>query len=286
VRRYVIDGPRWQEVLETVARQWPAEQWDDLLPAVRDRIDGPVFGPPWDRWATHDPAVPLAAPWQRPPNPLAGVPDESLLDVLRDPDRSAEHRAVLREFGRRPPVPELLDVVEGLEAGHLQHALAPLGAGVLPAARRWARAGGRWCWDGFLLVAKHGDESDVPLLLDGIAWLGSRAGDRCGYDRLVAGLARIGGPGTAGVPKLVRRLWLTPHSYERASYLRAHLALDREGAEYGLREGLWDCEEDVRLLAARHVSLSPRVRERLTYLRDDPIETPEVRGAAAARLEG
>ena len=286
VRRYVVEGPRWQEVLETVAREWPAEHWDDLLPVVRDRIDGSVVGRPWDHWAARDPALPLVVPRPRPPRALAGVPDEVLLDVLRDPDRSAEHRAVLREFGRRPPVPELLDVVDGLAEGHLQDALAPLGADVLPAARRWARSGGRWCWDGFQLVAKHGDRSDVPLLLDGIAWLDSRPDDRCGYDRLVDGLARIGAPGSAGVPKLLRRLWLTPHSYERASYLRAYLALDRENAEYGLREGLWDCEEDVRLLAARHVSLTPRIRERLAYLRDDPIETPAVRGVTEARLAG
>ena len=96
----------------------------------------------------------------------------------------------------------MLDVVDGLAEGHLQDALAPLGADVLPAARRWARSGGRWCWDGFQLVAKHGDRSDVPLLLDGIAWLDSRPDDRCGYDRLVDGLARIGAPGSAGVPKL------------------------------------------------------------------------------------
>ncbi|MEU8613872.1 hypothetical protein AB0C29_38395 [Actinoplanes sp. NPDC048791] len=139
-------------------------------------------------------------------------------------------------------------------------------------------------WNRLLFAAAHGDESDVPLLLDGIAWLDTRAGDRCGYDRLVDGLARIGGPGTAGVPKLLRRLWFTPHSYERASYLRAYLALDPDGAESGLREGLWDCEGDVRLLAVQRVRLSPRIRERLVYLRDDPIETPDVRDAAAARL--
>ncbi|WP_433725425.1 hypothetical protein ACQP2Y_06330 [Actinoplanes sp. CA-051413] len=139
-------------------------------------------------------------------------------------------------------------------------------------------------WNRLLLAAAHGDESDVPLLLDGIAWLDTRAGDRCGYDRLVDGLARIGGPGTAGVPKLLRRLWFTPHSYERASYLRAYLALDPDGAESGLREGLWDCEGDVRLLAVQRVRLSSWIRERLVYLRDDPIETPEVRDAAAARL--
>ncbi|GAA3912844.1 hypothetical protein [Actinoplanes auranticolor] len=138
-------------------------------------------------------------------------------------------------------------------------------------------------WNRLLFAAAHGDESDVPLLLDGIAWLDARD-DRCGYNRLVDGLARIGGPGTAGVPKLLRRLWFTPHSYERASYLRAYLMLDPDGAESGLREGLWDCERDVRLLAVQRVQLSSWIRERLVYLRDDPIEAPEVRAAAAARL--
>ncbi|MGW4942460.1 hypothetical protein ACWEOZ_12855 [Actinoplanes sp. NPDC004185] len=197
VRRYVTEGPRGQEVLQVVSREWPVEHWEDLRPPV----DGP---------AAREPAVP---------------PDDEKREPA-DPDR----------------------------------------------------------WNRLLFATAHGDESDVPLLLDGIAWLDTRAGDRCGYDRLVDGLARIGGPGTAGVPKLLRRLWFTPHSYERASYLRAYLALDPDGAESGLREGLWDCEADVRVLAVQRVRLSSWIRERVVYLRDDPIETPEVRDAAAARL--
>ena len=284
IRRHVAEGPRPQDVLEAVARQWPVELWDDLLPVVRDRIAGPLRGLPWTHWAVRDPGLRVEAPGRpRVARPYAEVSDGVLVDVLRNPGRSGEHRDVLREFGRRPAVPDLLDVVETLTAGHLQQALAPLGAAVLPAARRWVAARGRRCWDGWQFLAAHGDESDVPLLLEGIGWLDER-GDRCGYDVLVTGLARIGGPGTAGVPKVLRRLWLTPHSYERASYLRAYLALDAEGAEPGLVEGLWDCEQDVRMLAVRHVGLDPGLRDRLIYLRGDPIEAPEVRSAAAARL--
>ncbi|MER6594800.1 hypothetical protein ABT214_23725 [Micromonospora purpureochromogenes] len=51
-------------------------------------------------------------------------------------------------------------------------------------------------------------------------------------------------------------------------------------------EGLWDCEADVRLLSARRVALDGTARERLRYLRGDPIETAEVRAAAAERLDG
>ena len=51
-----------------------------------------------------------------------------------------------------------------------------------------------------------------------------------------------------------------------------------------LVEGLNDCEEGVRLLAARRAPLTPLSRRRLSYLRDDPLEVPAVRAAAADRL--
>lgn len=69
-----------------------------------------------------------------------------------------------------------------------------------------------------------------------------------------------------------------------ASYLEAYLKVDREDAEPGLREGLWDCERDVRLLAVQMVGLDRHSRDRVAYLRDDPMEDPGVRGAAVARL--
>jgi hypothetical protein len=209
---------------------------------------------------------------------LGRVGVDGVVDEVRRYVIEGRHpQEVLAAVAHQWPAEYWADLVPAKEqAGHLapRPAAGPADLEMTPVRQTWA-------W--FRTVAAHGDESDVPLLLDGVAWLDGRA-DRCGYDVLVDGLARIGGPGTAGVPKLLRRLWLTPHSYERASYLRAQLVLDREGAEYRLREGLWDCEREVRLLAAQHVSLTPLFRDRLTYLRDDPIETPEVRGAAAARL--
>ena len=85
------------------------------------------------------------------------------------------------------------------------------------------------------------------------------------------------------LPRL-RSLWFSPHSYERAAYLSALMTLDPSGARRRLVEGLWDCEANVRLLSATHVLLDKHTSERLRYLRDDPIETAEVRTAAAARL--
>ncbi len=82
----------------------------------------------------------------------------------------------------------------------------------------------------------------------------------------------------------LHQLWTAPHSYERAAYLRALLVLDPAGAEPLLVEGLWDCEDEVRRIAAEHARLSAEVRERLVYLRDDPMEDAGVRDAAGERV--
>ncbi|BCJ50587.1 hypothetical protein Asp14428_20620 [Actinoplanes sp. NBRC 14428] len=130
------------------------------------------------------------------------------------------------------------------------------------------------------MLAAHGDESDVPALLAG--W--DDLAGRCGYQDLAAGLARIGGPAAReGVDRL-HAAWLGPHSAERAACLRALLVLDPAGSGELLVEGLWDCESDVRELAAAHASPGRPVRDRLAELSGDPIETPGVRAAAAARL--
>jgi hypothetical protein len=268
-----------------VAEQWPVAWWDDLLPEVRDRIrDENVFGEPWQHWAQRDPGIPLfrsATPADR--RPLAGRPTDELLAVLRNSARREDRHSVLRELAHRPADPELLTVLETMDLtgppGPIGRALAPLGAAAVPAARRWAAAEGRLRDAAVSVLAQHGDESDVPLLLAEIEAIDHH----CGYDKLVLGLARIGYP---GLPDILHRIWLTPHSYERTAYLRAYLMIDPAGAEEWLVEGLWDCEEGVRELAVAHVPLAAEVSHRLSYLRDDPMEEPGVRGAAAARLAG
>lgn len=109
--------------------------------------------------------------------------------------------------------------------------------------------------------------------------------DRC-YRGLIEGIARIGGDEAAQIVPRLRRLWFTPHTCERAAVLRALMTFASADERLPhLYEGLGDCEADVREVAAAHVELTDRTRRHLAYLRDDPMETPGVRAAAARRLE-
>jgi len=307
VRRYIAAGDRWLEALDTVAGSWPVESWDDLCPAVLGRLDVAVRedavwrGLPWSRWAEREPRIEAAiraveARARPVVRRFADESDGALLAMLAEPARAGDWGPALRELNRRPPDPHLIDLVDGMLAADraavarssvpLGMALDRLGPLAVPAARGWAADPGHPLrWTAFRLMAAYGDAIDAPLLIAGLDGLDGRADDLCGYHELVTGLARIGGPTAATALPRLRRLWFSPHSYERPSYLRALVALDPAGAERVVVEGLWDCETDVRLLAAERAPLTAGTRERLRYLRDDPVEAQNVRAVAAARLE-
>ncbi|MFB9447856.1 hypothetical protein Dvina_13360 [Dactylosporangium vinaceum] len=264
LRRYVEIGHHWREALTTIATAWPANWWDDLLPAAADRLASsgrPLHlppGPPWGDWATRDERIRAAV--GHGPQPRRGLGELlSAADLYDD---------------------ELAD-----PAADAEPCLAAPAADSLSAARRAVAdpASGGY-WRGLCVIAEHGDESDGPALLAGLDWLDKRADDMCGYDRLVDGLVRVGGDAARQALPRIRSLWFSPHSYERAAYLRARLALEPDACAGALTEGLWDCEADVRLIAVRRVPLDAKLERRLEYLRDDPIEVPEVRAAAAERL--
>jgi hypothetical protein len=301
IRQYVRAGDRWVEAMETIAGSWPQTWWDDLYPTVADRFAPTVpdtllwRSPPWTSWAQRDARIAAAIEADaerlaaRPPRPFRDTPTPTLLALLADPNRAGDWRLALRELRRRAPEPALLDLVDTLltanVGGAFLGAVVKIGAPAVPAARRWpphptTRCGGTR----IACSPRTGDATDVPALLAGLDWLDERPSDLCGYSELVAGLARIGGAATALVVPRLRSLWFSPHSYERAAYLSALMTLDPSGARRRLVEGLWDCEADVRLLSATHAPLDKHTTERLRYLRDDPIETAEVRTAAAARL--
>ncbi|MEV7771920.1 hypothetical protein [Kitasatospora sp. NPDC086791] len=138
---------------------------------------------------------------------------------------------------------------------------------------------------GLAVLAAHGGESDVPALVAALErqWVDT---SWCGPGTLARGLARFG-PAAVGAASLLRRFWLyTPHSHERPAYLEALAAIGAPGTAEAFAESLWDCEAGARLLGVGSAPDRPSVRRRLADLRDDPLEEPEVREAAAARLAG
>jgi hypothetical protein len=106
----------------------------------------------------------------------------------------------------------------------------------------------------------------------------------CGPDTTARRLARFGPEAADAVPVLWRYWRHTPHSYERADYLQALGAIDPCGLDDAYTESLWDCEERSRLPAIAWAPHHPRTLQRIRALRDDPMETSEVRAAAGARL--
>ncbi|GAA0573468.1 hypothetical protein GCM10010172_67660 [Paractinoplanes ferrugineus] len=296
LRAYVGAGPRWVEVLEQVAGDWPRELWDDLLPVAQARLadsadDVVGNGAPWKDWATVDDRIAAVINSRRGPScprPLRSAPTDDLLAAVAT-DNVGRQDTALRELNRRGPQPGLLPMLDALAVDDLYfpvgRAVTLLGAQALPVARLWASVPGHpMRWSGYRALAAHGDDSDVPALLAGWDWLDSRPDDLCGYDELATGLAHIGGDSVRAVVPRLRRLWGSPHTYERAAYLRALLVLDLERVHLPLAEGLWDCEADVRQLAAEMAPLEPEVEARLAVLRDDKMETTQVRAAARARL--
>ncbi|MFJ6774526.1 hypothetical protein ACIQOV_26820, partial [Kitasatospora sp. NPDC091257] len=236
---------------------------------------------------------PVCRPVRR-PDPYPERDSASLLALLRDPAAPEGARiSALVALSLRPPEPELILLVPGLGASDGTRPLPLLGKAVerlaeqaVPAAREWAASEQAWLAEiGYAVLAAHGGEGDVSTL---IAELERRWVDRswCGPDDLARGLARFG-PEAAGAVSLLRRFWLaTPHSYERPAYLEALAAMGAAGLAGAYTESLWDCEPRARLLGVEHAPDRPDVRDRLARLRDDPMEEPEVREAAGARLAG
>jgi hypothetical protein len=300
LRRYVSDGDGWVKVIELMAATWEARWWDDLLPVALDRLRDDDVGRllwrsrPWSDWAQRDErisALVRAAAEARsaPPRRFAQHSTAVLLATLQGSGPIADRREALQELNRREPEPSILTMIDDLPiaefGGRLGIAVQRLGEVALPVARQWAAANGHpLVWTAYRVLAEHGDENDLSAVFAGLDWLDARRDDWCGYDVLANGLARIGGPSVGPAVPRLRRLWNSPHSFERPDYLRSLVALDPRGGVRCLVEGLWDCESGVRLLAAQKAPVDDFTTPRLRYLRDDPMESAEVRAAAAERL--
>lgn len=99
---------------------------------------------------------------------------------------------------------------------------------------------------------------------------------------LVEALGRLtsGGP----YPELDVVYTQAGYSYARARAATAIASTDPTFAERLAMECLWDCEDDVRALGAKHTPLTPAATARLHELADDSQEEQPVRDAAGARL--
>ncbi|MER5351339.1 hypothetical protein ABT093_13510 [Kitasatospora sp. NPDC002551] len=291
LRRYVGEGEHWRDVLEEMARGWPVEWWEDLGETARARLKGDetdLWGEPWVRWGMGT-RPPEDGPG--PADPLVAETNARLLELLADPGERRQWGDAVRLLAGREPEPGLLPLVPSLGSADgerpmplLPRAVRRLGPVAVPAAREWAGSGTGWLAElGCRVLTEHGEVADIPVLVADLErdWVEKRW---CGPVHTARGLARFGVEARQAV-SLLRRFWLwTPHSYERAGYLEALAAIEPAGLDGIHVECLWDCEEAARLLGVRKAKDGVEVRERLAYLRDDEMETAEVRAAAGERL--
>jgi hypothetical protein len=292
LRAYVRTGEHWVHVLESVSDRWPSEWWEDLGDVARARIGAeaelPWLREPWTRFGIavqSRPSVPRPS--------LAGLTTAELLALLADArTEDATKFDALRALNGREPAEGLISLVPSLGTADgrrplplIRRLVERLGALAVPAAHGWARDECAWLAQlGADVLAGHGGPEALPGLVAELAgqWT---ARTWCGPDRTARRLARFG-PDAAGAVSYLRRLWLhTPHSYERAAHLEALAAIDRAGLDYVYTECLWDCEEKARLLGIVSAPATSETWARIALLRDDPMESPEVRAAARARLE-
>lgn len=291
LRAYVRQGDHWVRVLESVSACWPPEWWEDLRDVACARIGAeaelPWFSEPWTGFGIEVQSHPFV------PRPsLAGLSTAELFALLADTcTEDATKIDALRALNGREPAEGLIPLIPSLGTSDgrrplplLRRAVERLGALAVPAAHSWARDDCPWLVQlGADVLADHPGPEALLGLVEELAkqWA---ARTWCGPDRTARRLARFGPDAAEAVP-YIRRFWLrTPHSYERPAYLEALAAIDRGGLDYVYTESLWDCEERARLLGIASAPASPETLGRIAVLRDDPMETSEVRAAARARL--
>ncbi|WP_439681792.1 hypothetical protein [Embleya sp. MST-111070] len=292
LRAYIREGTHWVCVLESVADGWPAEWWEDLGDIARARTGGEMNDPgslkPWIRFGIEVPGP------RFPPLPfLGGLSDEELSALLAADGTEFDVKiGALRALAGREPAEWLIPLVPSLGTPDgrrplplLRRAVERLGSLAVPAARGWAVDGREWLTRlGADVLAEHAGPEALPGLVAELAeqW---EARAWCGPDTTARRLARFGPEAADAVPVLWRFWRHTPHSYERADYLEAIVAIDPSGLEDAYTESLGDCEERARLLAITSAPGHPQTLHRIAVLRDDPMETPEARAAAGARLD-
>lgn len=305
LRRYAEEGTHWFDALDALAQlQDPglAAGLDEIVAARCDDNDlewlisdpdNPVIA----SWANRQPAIAAALSRRRADatprvrrNGTAGADrsassDSELLEMARQRDDGAV--AAIFELGRRR-TPALLDLAEellpqqpGRWGGALCRALREYGSAALPRARAWARAHSG-CQDiALCILSRYGTHQDIPLLMAELRGAVERQ-DWGAVASPVEGLGRL----RAGeAVSLLKTTWTdSAYSYLRPRVLTALTRTAPHTAEAYAIEGLWDCEDDARRIAAASVPFTDDTRLRLQRLRSDPSEDQQVRTAAGDRL--
>jgi hypothetical protein len=298
LRRYAVDGENWYAALDALTSLGDPSLTEGLAEVAVTRCDdddlhwlvADTDNPVVRAWAARYPRIEEAVRRRAGERPRRREPDQSrrgdaeLLASARQADPEAV--AAILELGRRRH-PALLDLAEeilparGRQGGAVCRAVRDLGPLALPRARAWVRRP-TGCQDlGIGILARFGTQQDIPALLADLddavvkeAW-GAAASPVEGLGRLRAGEA---------VP-LLKRAWTeSAYSYLRPRLLTALLRTAPHTAESYAIEGLWDCEDDVRQIAAGSSPLTDDTRLRLERLHADNAEDPSVWTAVGTRL--
>ncbi|MDL4821580.1 hypothetical protein [Actinomadura opuntiae] len=303
LRRYAEEGAHWFDALDELVRLGDPALADGLDGLVAARCDDGdirrlmVWGPNpvTERWAARQPRIAEALARRReagrPRRPVNTIPggaqrtEAELLELARRRDDAAI--AAIFELGRRR-TPALLDLAQEVLpqrpsrfGGAMCRALREYGPEALPWARAWAAERGGCAFMGLSMLARHGTRQDVPLLMDELRealeareWRAA-ASPIEGLGRLRAGEA---------VP-LLKTAWTeSPYAFLRPRIVTALTRTAPHTSEAYTIEGLWDCQEGVRIEAARFAPLTRETRIRLQRLHNDDAEETDVRAAAGARL--
>jgi len=301
LRRYAMDGENWYEALDALVALGDPGLAEGLGEIAVARCDDDDL-----HWLVADPENPVVLDWsvrhpriaeairrrtverhrRKEPEQPAG-PDSEL--VARAWSGEPDSIPAILELGRRRHA-ALLDLAESIMHGEcgpdrqrsaVCRAIRDLGPLALPRARVWVRREPGCAELGIGILARFGTPQDIPALLADLeraavqAEWRAAAGPIEGLGRLRAGEA---------VPVL-KTIWPeTAYAYLRPRLLTALLRTAPHTAEAYAVEGLWDCEDDVRQIAAGASPLTEDTRLRLQRLRADTAEDPTVWTAAGTRL--
>lgn len=221
---------------------------------------------------------------------LASTTDNREIAILRATAQDSTHpgwRNALRVLALRGELAPLHAAEQVLSHGEIgQRRAGALDyfrhlppAASLPIARDWLLLDDARADAASDVLAAHAEPRDLALVRGALA----RAADYYTVSDLVQALGRL--PGHGPFPELEEIYRESAYAYARARAVDAMATTDPEFGAKWATECLWDCEESSREAGARHAPLGGAALARLRELAADPHEDPEVRLAAASRLE-